>query len=108
MPISPLFNGQRRRAQPVNEPVRDYPPGSPERASIKARLASMAGEQVDVPLLIGGTEIRTGDTADIVMPHDHAHVLGRFHRASADAVRQAVAAALAARDEWAGWPFEDR
>ncbi len=93
---------------PENEPVRDYAPGSPERASLEKRLAAMAGEQVEVPLLIGGEEVRTGQTADMVMPHDHGHVLGRFHKAGAEEVGQAIDAAEGARAEWAAMPWEDR
>ena len=83
-------------------------PGSPERAELKARLAAMAAERIDIPVIIGGKEIRTGNTAPVVMPHKHGHVLGTWHKASAEHVRQAVDAALEARREWASWPFEDR
>jgi 1-pyrroline-5-carboxylate dehydrogenase len=62
---------------PVNEPIRSYAPGTPERASLKARLASLSAEPVDVPLVIGGREIRTGDVAEIRAPHDRSRVLGR-------------------------------
>src|SRR4051794_15138155 len=64
------FNGNRRVPAPVNEPIRSYAPGSPERASLKARLKEMAAETIEMPLIIGGKEIRTGDTAPSVMPHD--------------------------------------
>src|SRR5476649_2897882 len=79
---SAVFNGRRRVPVPVNEPIKSYAPGSPERASLKARLKTMAAETVDMPLFIGGKEIRTGDTASSVMPHDHQHVLVivRHHR----------------------------
>ena len=77
-----VFNGHRRVPPPVNEPIRSYAPGSPERASLKARLKAMAAETVDMPLIIGGKDIRTGDTATSVMPHDHAHVLGEYHKAT--------------------------
>ena len=70
------FNGHRRVPPPVNEPIRSYAPGSPERDSLKARLKTMAAEKIDMPLIIGGKEIRTGNTAESVMPHDHQHVLG--------------------------------
>ncbi len=107
---SPLaaFNGTRRVPPPVNEPVRGYAPGSPERASLKARLASMASERAEVPLVIGGTEVRTGEVAQAVMPHDHQHVLADWHRASPEHVEQAIAAAKAAHGEWADWAWEDR
>ncbi len=72
------FNGRRRVPPPVNEPIKSYAPGSPERASLKARLKTMAAETVDIPLFIGGKEIRTGKTSPSVMPHDHQHVLGNY------------------------------
>jgi len=103
-----MFNGHRRIPPPVNDPVKNYAPGSPERASIKARLSCMAGEVVDIPLIIGGKAVTTGSTADAVMPHDHAHVLGHYHKASEAHVQQAIAAAQAAHDEWASWSFDDR
>ena len=103
-----VFNGRRRVPPPVNEPIKSYAPGSPERASLKARLKTMAAETVDMPLFIGGKEIRTGDTAASVMPHDHQHVLGTYHKASEQHVVQAIEAAAAARAEWASWAFEDR
>jgi hypothetical protein len=66
------FAGVRRIPTPINDPNRSYAPGSPERAELKARLKTMAGERIDIPLVIGGKEIRTGKTATSVMPHDHA------------------------------------
>ena len=102
------FSGIRTVLPPVNEPIRSYAPGTPERASIKARLAAMAGERVEIPLVIGGKEIRTGDLGQAVMPHDHRHVLADFHHARAEDVTAAIAAAKAARAEWASWAWEDR
>ncbi|HEY7412806.1 MAG TPA: L-glutamate gamma-semialdehyde dehydrogenase [Vicinamibacteria bacterium] len=102
------FNGVRRVPAPVNEPVKAYGPGSPEKAELKARLRAMAGERVEIPLVVGGREVRTGRTSPAVMPHDHAHVLGEFHHASPAEVEQAVAAAAAAHREWSAWPWEDR
>jgi 1-pyrroline-5-carboxylate dehydrogenase len=103
-----MFNGHRRIPPPVNDPIKSYAPGSPERASIKARLSCMAAETVDIPLVIGGKAIATGSTAKAVMPHDHQHVLGNYHKASDPHVQQAIAAAQAAHKEWAGWSFDDR
>jgi 1-pyrroline-5-carboxylate dehydrogenase len=94
--------------QPVNEPVRDYPPGSPERASLKARLDEMAGRQIEIPMVIGGEEVRTGRTADVVMPHDHQHVLGQYHQGGEEEVKRAIAAAADARREWAELSWEAR
>ena len=102
------FSGTRRVPKPVNEPVKSYAPGSPERVALKARLKEMAGERIEIPLIIGGQEIRTGDKAQAVMPHDHRHVLADWHKASASHVEQAITAAREARTEWANWAWEDR
>ena len=102
------FAGVRRVPEPVNDPNRSYAPGSPERAELKARLKAMAAERVEIPLIIGGKEIRTGRTAQAVMPHDHSHVLADYHLADAEHVQQAIAASAGARREWASWPWEDR
>jgi 1-pyrroline-5-carboxylate dehydrogenase len=93
---------------PVNEPVRDYPPGSPERASLKARLDEMAATQIEIPMIIGGEEVRTGRTAQAVMPHDHHHVLAEFHQGGEAEVTRAIEAAAEARREWAETPWEAR
>src|SRR5690349_12682278 len=102
------FNGNRRVPPPVNEPVRSYAPGSPERAELKAKLKSMAGERVEVPLVIGGRDVKTGTLGKTVMPHDHAHVLADWHKASREHVEQAIAAAAEAHREWSSWAWEDR
>ena len=65
----------------VNEPVYSYAPGSPERSELKATLDSVAATEVEIPLIIGGQEVRTGDTAQVVMPHAHGHVLATYHKA---------------------------
>jgi 1-pyrroline-5-carboxylate dehydrogenase len=102
------FNGIRRVPNPVNEPIRSYAPGSPERASLKARLDSMAGERVEIPIIIGGKEFRTGELGHAVMPHAHAHVLADYHKAKAEHVRLAVDTAVKAQREWSQWAWEDR
>ncbi len=102
------FNGTRQVPVPVNEPVRSYAPGSPERASLKKSLATMAAETVEVPIVIGGERIHTGDMGQIVVPHDHSHVLGSYHKATTEHVHQAIAAAASAQRDWANWAWEDR
>ncbi len=102
------LNAVRKVPTPVNEPIKSYAPGSPERTELKARLASMAKERVDIPLIIGGQEIRTGKTAQSVMPFNHKHVLADWHQAEPKHIKQAIAAAMKARREWASWPWEDR
>jgi len=103
-----MLNGIIPIPSPVNEPVRMYAPGSPEKASLKARLAAMLGETPEIPLLIGGKEVRTGRTGKVVCPHDHGHVLATYHQAGEAEVAQAVAAARAAWREWSEWPWEAR
>lgn len=93
---------------PVNEPVRAYAPGSPERASLQATLARMSDESIDMPLVIDGQDVRTGKLAQAVMPHRHAHVLGEFHQGGASEVQSAIDAALRARNDWAALPWEAR
>jgi 1-pyrroline-5-carboxylate dehydrogenase len=102
------FNGVRRVPPPINEPVRGYAPGSPEKAELKARLESMSRERAQIPLIIGGETIWSGDTAEVVMPHDHRHVLADWHKASTQHVQLAVEAARKARREWSSWPLEER
>jgi 1-pyrroline-5-carboxylate dehydrogenase len=102
------MNGVRRVPHAVNEPIKSYAPKSPERAELKARLDAMSKEQVDIPIIIGGKEIRTGKTAKTVMPFAHRHVLAEYHMAEPCHVTQAMTAALAARREWSAWPWEDR
>ncbi len=106
--MSADFSGIRKVIPPVNEPIRAYAPGSPEKASLKARLAAMADEVIDIPIIIGGQEIRTGDLGHAVMPHDHKHVLATYHHARPKDVAAAIAAAQAAKAEWASWAWEDR
>ena len=93
---------------PANEPVKSYAPGSPERASIQRRLSAMMQEEIEIPLVIGGREVRTGDTAKAVCPHDHGHVLATYHQAGAKEVAAAAAAAKKAWREWSELPWEER
>jgi 1-pyrroline-5-carboxylate dehydrogenase len=97
-----------RPPAPTNEPIRDYAPGSPERASLQARLEQMRSERVDVPLVIGGKDVRTGTTRPAVMPHDREHVLADVHQGSAEHVHQAINAAAEAWRDWSRRPWEDR
>jgi 1-pyrroline-5-carboxylate dehydrogenase len=102
------FNGNRRVPPPVNELVKSYAPGTPERAALKDRLRSMSSERIDIPNIIGGKEVHTGELAESVMPHNHRHVLARWHRASAASIDQAITAAKEAAKDWANWAWEDR
>lgn len=101
------FNG-RAHVDVRNEPVLDYAPGSPERAELKAALATTAGEQPELPLVIGGRDVITGRIEPAVMPHDHAHVLANAHLAGPVEVAAAIAAAKTAWTDWARQPWEAR
>nr|NIP17041.1 aldehyde dehydrogenase family protein [Xanthomonadales bacterium]NIX11831.1 aldehyde dehydrogenase family protein [Xanthomonadales bacterium] len=94
--------------EPVNDPVRSYEPGSPDRALLKETLARMQAQEIEVPLIIGGQEIRTGNTAEMRAPHDHDIRLGVYHKAGEKEVKLAIEAALDARSDWAAMPWEHR
>jgi 1-pyrroline-5-carboxylate dehydrogenase len=91
-----------------NEPVKDYAPRSPERAALKQRLTEMEAERLDVPCVIGGDEVRTGDTAQAVMPHRKDHVLADVHQAGAAEVERAIKASADAWHDWSRTPWEER
>jgi 1-pyrroline-5-carboxylate dehydrogenase len=91
-----------------NEQVRDYDAGSPERTSLQLRLERMRNERIEIPLVIGGKDVKTGTTKPAVMPHDKAHVLADVHQAEPEHVQQAIDAAAKAWEDWSRWPWEDR
>src|SRR4051812_27191630 len=93
---------------PINEPIRGYEPESPHRASLKARLETMARERIEIPLIIGGKEVRTGKKRQVVMPHAHREVLAEFHLAGPDELKAAVRAAAQAKPAWEALPWQDR
>src|SRR5437763_13961893 len=97
-----------RAPEPYNEPVRDYAPGSPEREALRLRLQEMETQQLDIPLVIGGEELRTGSTFEAVQPHKRSHVLATVHKGGAKEVERAVAAAAEAWNDWSRTPWEDR
>jgi 1-pyrroline-5-carboxylate dehydrogenase len=100
--------GSFRVPQPINEPVKSYTARSPEKLSLKKQLAAMSGEEIEIPLVIGGEQVRSGAKADATMPHDHRHRLATFHQARPKDVAAAIEAAEQARPAWAATPFEDR
>lgn len=93
---------------PVNEPILDYAPGSPEKQSLKAKLAELSGKEIEIPLIIGGKEIKTGKLGTCVMPHDHGHVLARFHMAGEKEVNLAIKSSLEAWKSWSKTSLQER
>ncbi len=93
---------------PKNEPVFRYAPGSPEREALKRALEETAAQKIEIPLVIGGKEVRTGRLGKVFMPHDHGHVLAKYHQAGPEEVKQAIAAALEAQNLWQQMRWEER
>lgn len=92
----------------VNEPVKGYAPNSPEKAAVQAAYTTLWNSQIDVPLYIGSEEIRTGNTKNITAPHDHQHVVGKYHLAEKQHIETAIANALESRKAWANMAWEQR
>ena len=92
----------------VNEPVKSYAPNSPEKAAVLAAYKKMWNETIDVPNYIGNEEIRTGNTRNMTAPHDHKHVVGKYHLAEKKHIEKAIASALEARKKWANMAWEQR
>ncbi|GAB6394038.1 MAG: L-glutamate gamma-semialdehyde dehydrogenase [Bacteroidales bacterium] len=95
-------------AKPANEPVKAYAPESAEKTHLKNALRQLAAEEWDIPLVIGGKEIRTGNTGKVVMPHDHRHVLAIYHKAGEKEAQMAIDAAMEAHKQWSELPWEER
>ncbi len=91
-----------------NEPIFGYEPGSSEKEELLAAVKELKSKQIDAPMVIGGKEVRTGNTVSMHPPHEHAHNLGNFHMGDGTHVQQAIDAALAAREKWANTPWQDR
>ncbi|TVQ65794.1 MAG: L-glutamate gamma-semialdehyde dehydrogenase [Balneolaceae bacterium] len=94
--------------KPKNEPYLSYAPGTSGREALKAELDRLSSKEIEIPLIIGGEEIRTGDTAPVVMPHNHGHKLGIHHKAGRKEVNMAIEAAMDARAAWAATPWQER
>lgn len=92
----------------VNEPVLNYKPGSPEKLALKAALADLKSQEVDIPMFIGGKHVKTNERLRIHPPHEIKHTLGHYHKGDASHVRMAIEAALAAKSSWENMPWQDR
>jgi len=93
---------------PINEPIRGYEPGSAHRESLKKRLNTMASERVEIPMVVGGKEVRTGNRRTVSMPHAHREILADFHLAGEEQLSAAVQSALQAKPAWEAMAWQDR
>ncbi|MEG1560542.1 MAG: L-glutamate gamma-semialdehyde dehydrogenase [Clostridia bacterium] len=93
---------------PKNEPIFSYLPGSKEREALKRELNRQSTVEIEIPLIIGGKEVKTGRMGTVVMPHDHKHILARYHIAGEKELKMAVEAAMDAKHDWECMSFEDR
>lgn len=103
-----MKNGHFTVPEPVNEPGKSYMPGTPERAELKAELERQSGIVVEIPIIIGGKEYKTGNMGTVVMPHDHQHVIAKYHIAGEKELRMAMDAAMEAKEKWEALPWEHR
>jgi 1-pyrroline-5-carboxylate dehydrogenase len=103
-----MSNAYFKLQVPINEPVLSYAPGSPEKAEIKKKLTELQSKEIEIPLIIGGEEVKTGNTAEIRVPHNLSKKLGIYHKAGEKEVKMAIEAALEARKTWAEMPWEHR
>ena len=102
------MNGIIKVPVPSTEPVKGYAPGSPEKASLKAQLKKMLSEEIEIPLIIGGKEVKTGQMADCRIPHDHGHLLGRYHKAGPEEIDKAVESAKSVWKDWSEMDWVSR
>jgi 1-pyrroline-5-carboxylate dehydrogenase len=93
---------------PVNEPIKSYASGSPERKELQAMLTELRSKEIDIPMYIGGEEVRGTNKVRLAPPHDHKHTLGYFHKSDKQHVEQAIKAALAAKEKWQNLSWEHR
>ncbi|MBQ5508561.1 MAG: aldehyde dehydrogenase family protein, partial [Muribaculaceae bacterium] len=93
---------------PANEPVKAYMEGSPERVALEKELERQSKMVVEIPIIIGGKEIRTGDMGEVTCPHDHKHVIARYHKVGKKEVEMAVEAAMKAWKQWSRTPWTTR
>jgi len=103
-----MSNAYFKVPQPYNEPVLSYAPGTKERDELKAKLTELSSQKIEVPLIIGGKEVKTGKTAQLRVPHNHDIKLGIYHKAGKEEIDLAIEAALKARKEWAEMSWEHR
>ena len=103
-----MANAKFNLSLPSNEPIKSYAPCTPERDEIKSKLQELKNRQIEIPVIIGGKEIKTGNIGKCVLPHDHGTVVGTYHKAGEKEVKMAIETALKARRQWAEMDWQDR
>ena len=103
-----MTNAKSSVPPPVNEPVLQYRPGSPERTELQATIESLKATQIEIPAVVGGKHILTGDTHDVTSPHEHARKLGEVHMVGQAEIDGAIQAAIAVRPDWMHMDWQDR
>src|SRR4030042_1739684 len=93
--------------KPINEPTLSYAPGTKERSELKKLLFELRSQVLEIPLIIGGKPVKTGDLAECRCPHEHAHLLARYHNAGKTEVEDAIESALSGRDDWASMEWNE-
>ena len=103
-----MANAKFNLSLPSNEPIKSYAPGTPERKDIKAKLKKLKTRQIEIPVIIGGKEVKTGNMGKCILPHDHETVIGTYHKAGEKEVQEAIEASLMARRQWAEMDWQSR
>jgi 1-pyrroline-5-carboxylate dehydrogenase len=103
-----MANAIYRIPEPKNEPIKTYAPGSIEKKLIKDKLTELKSKQIEIPLIIGGKQVKTGNTAECRMPHNHSQLLGTYHKAGEKEIQMAVESALEAKKKWSAMDWHDR
>ncbi len=103
-----MFSAKLSVPKPSNEPIKSYAPGNPETVALKKAIQELKSQELEIPLIIGGKEIRTGNLAECRPPHQHSHLLAKYHQAGEKEVQMAIDAALDAWKTWSEMPWESR
>jgi len=103
-----MANAKFNLSLPSNEPIKSYVPGTPERKDIKAKLKELKARQVEIPIIIGGKEVKTGNLGECVLPHDHKTAVGTYHKAGEKEIQEAIETSLMVHRQWAEMDWQDR
>jgi 1-pyrroline-5-carboxylate dehydrogenase len=103
-----MVNAKFNLSLPSNEQIKSYAPGTPERNDIKTKLKELKNREIEIPIIIGGKEIKTGNLGQCILPHDHGTAVGTYHKSGDKEVQMAIDASLKARIQWADMDWQER